>query len=70
MRGDVGGKKAEEQARQQSSSGGKCQEPQVDGNGGKIEKVLRAGGEKGVGAHNGERDADSSANYGKQQTFH
>jgi len=35
------------------------QESQVDGDRREIEKILRAGGEKGVGAKHGERDADA-----------
>src|SRR6266436_876043 len=70
MRGYVGGKKAEEQARQQGGGNGKSQESQIDRNGREVEKIMRAGGEKGIGAKHGERDADSPANHGKQQTFH
>ena len=70
MRGYVGGKKAEEQARQQGGGNGKSQESLIDRNGGEVEKIMRARGEKGICAKHSECYADSPANYGQQQTFH
>src|SRR5258708_23317788 len=70
MRGYVGGKKAEEQARQQGGGDGKRQESQIDRNGGEVEKIMRARSEKGVRTQNGECDTNSSANDSEQQALH
>src|SRR6266849_4085203 len=70
MRRNIGRKETKEQARQQGGGSGKRQEAQVDGDRREVEKILRARGEKGIRAKHGKRDADSSANNGKQQTFH
>ena len=66
MRGYIGGKKAEEQARQQGGGSGKRQESQIDRDGREVEKIMRARGEECIRAKHGERDADSSADHGEQ----